>query len=865
MGGFGITYRAQDKDLHELVAIKEYLPTDLAQRQGDSTVTARSESFEKDFEWGLNRFLDEAITLAKFRHNHIVRVKQYFKQNGTAYLVMEYENGPSLEDVLNRSTSLSETETKRILLPILDGLKKVHEASYLHRDIKPSNIIIRDSDGGPVLIDFGAARQAIGPKTQAITAVLTPGYAPLEQYSPDDNQGPWTDIYALGAVAYRCLTGEKPPYATMRVRKDPLIPLSSAAKSPVSAKFAQAIEWALRLEETARPQSIDEFIAALSGPVVSGEAKASGKADKPKKARKQKEKTALPSEDSKKVVQAATGTALSPTPDETRLVSPSAGSVTPASLAADATIVSPKPASTMAGPASQTGIETPATSAGARPVDAPDMAPAVAVKAGLEATVADAPVEATIVSPAPAIPTAEIRVDTSVAASAAAPPVVAAAAVAAASIPLRRRPAVPWPATIPLALRKIPKPVYLGGAAGALLAAAILVGLNWPASMPSAPSTPAPPAAEKLGFDEAVGASTITALRAYLAANPESPYAQEAQQRLAALEQEVEQAWSSAVTGDSVAGYDAFLAQYGEANLHVAEAEAARERVRPEEVEWQRAFELQTVSAYQQYLHMFPTGRHQADAQAGLSARWSELAAAEDRAGRAAAVASTVFPCREYLRTYPDGRHIQACQTKIESLTPLLVDYQRKLITLGAYRGAVVSQLTNELITAITSFQSKGGLTQNGIFDTPTTAAIDKAVEDLENAYSQAKDRRTRRDYEAFVQAYPNSSYSQEVRSRISQCRVEARTGAPSVSRIQHEERVENDPNVCAAANAKAEEGARNACTARGGRAAGVSVLKSEEVARPILGGIFGLRACVATVEAQCEMPGAQTSVDICP
>jgi peptidoglycan hydrolase-like protein with peptidoglycan-binding domain len=411
-------------------------------------------------------------------------------------------------------------------------------------------------------------------------------------------------------------------------------------------------------------------------------------------------------------------------------------------------------------------------------------------------------------------------------------------------------------------VRKIPKPVYLGGAAGALLAAAILVGLNWSTSPPPPPAVSP---GEKLGFDEAVGARTIPTLRAYLAANPQGAYAQEAQQRVAALEQQVEQAWGSAVTADSVTGYEAFLSQYGEHDLHVAEATEAIERVRPEEIEWQRALEQQTVSAYQQYLYMFPTGRHQADAQTGLSARWPELAAAEDSAGKAAAVASTVFPCREYLRTYPDGRHIGACQTKIQSLTPLLVDYQRKLITLGVYGGAVVSQLTNELIAAVTSFQSKGGLTQNGIFDTPTTAAIDKAVEDLENAYSQAKDRRTRRDYEAFVQAYPNSSYSRDVRSRISQCRVETRTGAPSVSRIQHEERVENDPNVCAAANAKAEEGARNTCTARGGRAASVSVLKSEEVARPILGGIFGLRACVATVEAQCEVPGAETSVDICP
>jgi serine/threonine protein kinase len=891
MGGFGITYRAEDKDLHELVAIKEYLPSDLAQRQGDSTVTARSKFFEKDFEWGLNRFLDEAITLAKFRHNHIVRVKQYFKQNGTAYLVMEYEDGPSLEDVLNRSTSLSEAETKRILYPILDGLKKVHEQAYLHRDIKPSNIIVRDNNGGPVLIDFGAARQAIGPKTQAITAILTPGYAPLEQYSPDDNQGPWTDIYALGAVAYRCLTGEKPPYATMRVRKDPLVPISVAAKSPVSPEFAHAIEWALRLEETARPKTIDEFIAAMSSgaqapaPAASDETKLRAKADKPKKPRKQKEKTGSPSEDSKKVAKRGRGTTESPAPvstvpppapeAETRLIPRSAASIDVTPVVSPPQVAVPDPVASSATPEAPLSDATivslatavpPAETAPASPFAVPPPHDATVVSTRLPASTAAAPAADESLAPLAAATAAASPVE----APALSPAEPAPKASRGHSTSARPNAAPIGPAPTASAPRKSPKPLYLaGGAAAALLLLAILIGVSWPTSTPTPTRAPSPtagtPSGDRQGLDQALQFNSIPALEGFLNAYSASPYAAEARERIAAIQQEVEQAWNSAVTTDTVAGYDAFLTQYGANNLRVTEAQEARERIRPEDTEWQGVVEQQTVSAYQQYLYMFPTGKHQAEAVSELSARWPQLEAAEDRAGRAAIAASTVFACREYLRNYPDGRHIEACQTKVDGLAPLLVDYQRKLITIGAYRGAVVSRLTDELIASVTAFQSKSGLTQNGIFDTPTTTAIDRAVAELDTAYGQAKEKRTRRDYEAFLQAYPSSTYTQDVRSRISQCRVESRTGAAALSRIQHQERIDNDVNACVTANAKAQDGARAACTTRGGRTASVRVLKSEEVARPILGGIFGMRACVATAEAQCEIPGGQTQVDVCP
>jgi serine/threonine protein kinase len=268
-GGFGITYMARDTTLDTMVAIKEYLPGDFAVRQGDSQVTAKSSTSKGDFDWGMSAFLAEARVLAKFRHPNIVRVNQIFEANNTAYIVMEYAKGESLDELLKRAGALSEQQTKDILFPILDGLKRVHALGFLHRDIKPANIIIRE-EGGAVLIDFGAARQAIETKSRAITSIVTEGYAPLEQYDTTGHQGAWTDIYALGGVAYKCLTGNKPPAATSRLRSDPLVPVAIAAKNPVSKEFAAAIETALHVFENQRPQSIDEFAARISGTIPPG-------------------------------------------------------------------------------------------------------------------------------------------------------------------------------------------------------------------------------------------------------------------------------------------------------------------------------------------------------------------------------------------------------------------------------------------------------------------------------------------------------------------------------------------------------------------------------------------------------------------
>lgn len=264
-GGFGITYLAHEKTLDRSVAIKEFLPRDLAVRGEDgSTIHPVSSSDKEDFAYGLERFREEARTLVNFRHPNIIPVHRLMEANGTAYLVMEYEDGDSLQTIVEREGTLDESRINGVLLPILDGLAQVHQAGFLHRDIKPGNIYIR-SDGSPVLIDFGAARQALGAKSRSMTAVVSIGYAPMEQYSVRGKHSAATDIYALGATAYRAVTGARPPDAVERIENDPYVSAAVAAQGYYSDALLAAIDWALRMDAAARPQSIAEWRAALTG------------------------------------------------------------------------------------------------------------------------------------------------------------------------------------------------------------------------------------------------------------------------------------------------------------------------------------------------------------------------------------------------------------------------------------------------------------------------------------------------------------------------------------------------------------------------------------------------------------------------
>lgn len=261
MGGFGITYLAWDTHLEKPVAIKEYLPGELAGRT-DGKVVPLSPEREPDYRWGLERFLQEARTLARFEHPNIVRVARYFESSGTAYMVMDYERGEPLKTLLQHSPQPPEALLKDLARPLLDGLAVVHAGGFLHRDIKPDNIVVR-ANGQPVLIDFGAARNALGGATRQLTAVLTPGYAPLEQYSGEGKQGPWTDLYAFAGVLYKAVTDLAPPDAVSRLKEDKVAATVAALRGRYSESFLSAIEWGLALDAARRPQSVAAWKQAL--------------------------------------------------------------------------------------------------------------------------------------------------------------------------------------------------------------------------------------------------------------------------------------------------------------------------------------------------------------------------------------------------------------------------------------------------------------------------------------------------------------------------------------------------------------------------------------------------------------------------
>ncbi len=270
-GNFGITYLAEDMQLGLEVVIKEYFPNEFAIRSGDGTIAAKNKSLG-DFVKGMQRFKEEAKTLAKFSHPSIVKILGYFEENDTAYFVMEYEEGIDLSQYLKQQNrALNQEEILSIMIPILEGLKEVHKYKYLHRDIKPGNILLR-TNKSPVLIDFGASKLAIGEASKSITSILTEGYAPLEQYSTDvKQQGPFTDIYATAAVMYKMIKGEVPTsaqtrsYSLLSGGEDPYKLLSSLKLSKYDNSFLKAIDHALNINANKRPQNVQEFQADIAG------------------------------------------------------------------------------------------------------------------------------------------------------------------------------------------------------------------------------------------------------------------------------------------------------------------------------------------------------------------------------------------------------------------------------------------------------------------------------------------------------------------------------------------------------------------------------------------------------------------------
>ena len=261
-GAFGITYLARDTHLDKDVAIKEYLPSAFAARTADGAVVPVTQQQMQDYRWGLERFSQEARTLARFSHPNIVRVIRYFEANATGYMVMDYEHGQPLKAFAQAHPFPTERMLKAIVRPLLDGLEKVHAAGFLHRDIKPDNIFLRE-DGAPVLIDFGSARQTAGDSGQPLTTILTPGYAPFEQYTTSKLQGPWSDIYSLGGVLYFLVTGNNPPDAIARMKGDTLPEQLATALDRYSPALIQAIGWSLELDESARPADVATWRTSL--------------------------------------------------------------------------------------------------------------------------------------------------------------------------------------------------------------------------------------------------------------------------------------------------------------------------------------------------------------------------------------------------------------------------------------------------------------------------------------------------------------------------------------------------------------------------------------------------------------------------
>jgi serine/threonine protein kinase len=265
-GGFGITYLAWDERLETRVAIKEFFPRDLAGRGTDrATLLSHTERDGALFDYGLKQFLQEARTLARFDHPNIVRVRNFFEANGTGYLVMDYYEGQSLAAYLAQQPAgrLGERVAIDILLRVLDGLRAVHAAGILHRDIDPHNIYLT-AEGRIILLDFGAARVAVGEKSRSLSVILKPGYAPYEQYASSGKQGAWTDVYACAATLYRMVTGQVPPDAPGRVLEDTLVP-PARIRREVSAHVSDSIVAGLAVRPEHRPQTVREFQDRLMG------------------------------------------------------------------------------------------------------------------------------------------------------------------------------------------------------------------------------------------------------------------------------------------------------------------------------------------------------------------------------------------------------------------------------------------------------------------------------------------------------------------------------------------------------------------------------------------------------------------------
>jgi len=263
-GGFSVVYRARQVNNDRRVVIKEYIPGKLAKRNRDGHVSARNADTENRFNRGRKLFFQEASTLATLKHTNIVDVINFFQENGTVYMVMEYQKGENLQHYLvQRRGGLSETFLRTVFPSLLNGLELIHNNDLLHLDIKPSNIHIQRG-GQPLLLDFGAVHGFPQSRQEQPGQVISPGFSPIEQYDSSGYVGPWTDLYSLGATMRACIEGKPPLNAKSRHERDQLKPAQFAYRGRYADNLLRAIDWAMEVDPLLRPQSVAQFRAALT-------------------------------------------------------------------------------------------------------------------------------------------------------------------------------------------------------------------------------------------------------------------------------------------------------------------------------------------------------------------------------------------------------------------------------------------------------------------------------------------------------------------------------------------------------------------------------------------------------------------------
>lgn len=255
LGGFSIVYLATDHE-GKPVAIKEYLPNSLALRKNGEIEPQIDEEYQAAFRYGMKCFFEEGRSLARLMHPNVVRVLNFFRANGTVYMVMQFERGRTLQDFIQRNKGhIKERFIRGVFTRMLNGLREVHAHKLLHLDIKPSNIYLRN-DGTPVLLDFGAARQTLAQDQPMLKPMYTPGFAPPEQFHDREHLGPWSDIYSTGAAMYACLSGMAPQRSDERLKKDLLEPAVKRWAGQYSPHLLETIDWCLNLDPLQRPQSV---------------------------------------------------------------------------------------------------------------------------------------------------------------------------------------------------------------------------------------------------------------------------------------------------------------------------------------------------------------------------------------------------------------------------------------------------------------------------------------------------------------------------------------------------------------------------------------------------------------------------------